>query len=246
MASALAALREALDARPWELPGALARRALWEALAPGLRVVSRDAARERPELAADAIALRGIVVVPEPPGAAALRARARLRARLGTGDAEPDRIAWPHARIARPGDDDWRALALRRAAVARAAQSVVPMWMHVRPDDERPLSLLDDLELAPGAAPSAHALRTTLERELAPSDPGATALRALLLAHEHSTHLEDGTESCDLDELCALAWADADAALVPRARTHEPMARAEAWMRWWIDEAVPALLREAR
>lgn len=121
--------------------------------------------------------------------------------------------------------------------VLLSAQSVVPMWLDAHPEDERALSLLDDL--AEGTA-ARRALRDALEREIPPRDPAYTALRALLLAHDLGTGRELIVETTALPDLCAYAWLDARPELVPAARSHEPPARAEAWFRWWLDEAVPS------
>lgn len=50
-------------------------------------------------------------------------------------------------------------------------------------------------------------------------------------------------ETASLPELCAYAWLDARPELVPDARSLEPPARAEAWFRWWLDDAVPSACR---
>ena len=121
--------------------------------------------------------------------------------------------------------------------VLLSAQSVVPMWIDAHPDDERALSLLDDL--AEGTSAHRH-LRDALEREVPVRDPAYTALRALLLAHDLGTGREVIAETTSLPDLCAYAWLDARPELVPAARSHEPPARAEAWFRWWLDEAVPS------
>lgn len=127
--------------------------------------------------------------------------------------------------------------------VRLSAQSVVPMWMHAHPDDERPLALLDDLDDLDADAPAHRALRDALELEVAVRDPAYTALRAILLAHDLATGRDPIRETTPLPELCAYAWLDAPPELVPAARSHEPPARAEAWLRWWLDEAIPFAVR---
>lgn len=125
----------------------------------------------------------------------------------------------------------------RRRLVLLSAQSVVPMWIDAHPDDERALALLDDLEEGTSAM---RALRDALEREIPVRDPAYTALRALLLAHDLASGRDPIVETTPLPDLCAYAWLDARPELVPDARSHEPPARAEAWFRWWLDEAVPS------
>ena len=131
----------------------------------------------------------------------------------------------------------------RSRLVQLSAQSVVPMWIHAHPEDERALSLLDDLD---AAEPAHRALRDALEHEIAVRDPAYTALRALVLAHDLATGRADLRETTPLPDLCAYAWLDAPPELVPAARSHEPPARAEAWFRWWLDEAIPSALRHRR
>ena len=124
--------------------------------------------------------------------------------------------------------------------VLLSAQSVVPMWIDAHPDDEDALALLDDLAERTSARRD---LRDALEREVPVRDPAYTALRALLLAHDLGTGREVIAETTSLPDLCAYAWIDARPELVPAARSHEPPTRAEAWFRWWLDEAVPSAWR---
>lgn len=125
----------------------------------------------------------------------------------------------------------------RRRLVLRCAQSVVPMWIDAHPEDERPLALLDDLE---EGTSDTRALRDALEHEIPVRDPAYTALRALCLAHDLASARDPVVETTPLPDLCAYAWLDARPELVPDARSHEPPARAAAWFRWWLDEAVPS------
>jgi hypothetical protein len=123
-----------------------------------------------------------------------------------------------------------------RARLTRAcAQAVLPMWLDVHDDDERAIRLVEDLEPALGGDPRERALRAEVERDMRVADPALTALRAIALAHDILT----GTESAEratLAELCAYAWLDARPELVPDARTSEPLARVEAFFRWWLEE----------
>ncbi|AKF09120.1 hypothetical protein [Sandaracinus amylolyticus] len=236
---ALDACWRALDERPWEHPDELLQRAVLDALGIVPRVLrggALDAARAlRPDLADQLDRDGGVLALDEPFAHHAVRARL---AHVLEGEPVPPLAIDParvlHLRVELPAARRHRVLAWR------CAQSVVPMWMHVHPDDERPLALLD--AIAEGAL-DAHTLRDALEREVAPSDPALSALRAIVLAHDLVAQSEARVETTELPDLCAYAWLDAPAELVPDARSHEPPARAEAWFRWWLTDAVPSAWR---
>ena len=247
---ALDACWRALDERPWEHPSEPLQRAVSETLGIVPRILRGDAEDEaraaRPDLARGGV----LALLDGAPHDASQALRARL-CRVLEGEPEiTTRPAIDPARVLHLPSELARCPAVRRHGVLawRSAQSVVPMWMHAHPGDERPLELLDamfegELEAAP--APRVHALRDALERELAPSDPALSALRAIVLAHDLVTQSEARVETTELPDLCAYAWLDAPAELVPDARSHEPPACAEAWFRWWLAEAVPSAWRSA-
>ncbi|UJR78380.1 hypothetical protein [Sandaracinus amylolyticus] len=234
---ALDACWRALDERPWEHPDEALQRAVQDALGVLPRVLRGDALDEaralRPDLAARIDRDGGALVI----GSDAPRARVMLAL-------EGESIARPAIDPARVSIAPCDLPAMRRHAVLawRCAQSVVPMWMHTHADDERPLVLVD--ALSEGALDAnVHAIRDALEREIPPSDPALSALRAIVLAHDLVAHSDARVETTELPDLCAYAWLDAPPELVPDARSHQPPARAEAWFRWWLSEAVPSAWR---
>ncbi len=126
----------------------------------------------------------------------------------------------------------------------RCAQSVLPMWEHAASGDLRGARLVEDIaRVAEGDDPIERALRDELSRTAIVADRGLTARRALVLAHDVACRVGETEERCDLDELCAWAWVDAPLELVPSARSGDPMARAEAWFRWYLAFAVPEAVR---
>lgn len=256
---AIDACRRALDASPWENPREALTEACVEALGPVPDVLhgarAEQAAVRRPDLSARLAREGGLLALPGRSGgspSAAERARARVRRAIGEEpradglDAREGEIEWS-AVVHLPSEGArWPALRRRGLLALRCAQSVAPVWLHAHPDDERPLALIDDLADAIDTfAARERTIRDALERETHAADPALTALRAIVLAHDLATWSEAHLETVSLQDLCAYAWLDAPPELVPAARSHEPPARAEAWFRWWLDEALPEAWRAA-
>lgn len=245
---ALGACWSALDASPWDLPPEPLWRAVEASLgAPPvlLRGARLDEARSRrPELAEQLDREGGTLVIPVPrDGASAARARLWRVLEDAPASATPETLAWEQA-VPLASVPELAASLRRHGVLAwRSAQSVVPMWMHAHPDDERPLALVEDIEAAIEQRDAEHALRDALEQEIPVADPALSALRAIVLAHDLVTQSDARLERVGLPELCAYAWLDAPSELVPEARSGEPTARAEAWFRWWLAEAVPEAWR---